>query len=109
MPMSHCPVLRVPAGESIEVSMKDEASRDELWVEYDGRWHERSADERRWQRDRRERLERLGWTVIVLHDTDLPAPSLIVTRVHDALVRGGYTGPRPALTGRWHALFRARL
>jgi len=78
-------------------------------VEYDGRRHELSADERRWQRDRRERLERLGWTVIVLHDTDLPAPSLIVTRVHDALVRGGYTGPRPALTGRWHELFRARL
>lgn len=78
-------------------------------VEYDGQWHELSADERRWQRDRRERLERLGWTVIVIHDTDLPSPTLIVTRVHDALVRGGYAGPRPRLTVAWHRTFRERL
>ncbi len=78
-------------------------------VEYDGRWHELSADERRWLRDRRERLEKLGWTVIVVYDTDLPKPALIVTRVHEALVRGGYDGPRPNFTARWHAMFRARI
>src|SRR5690606_26191414 len=67
-------------------------------VEYDGRWHELSADERRWLRDRRERLEQLGWTVITVHDTDLPAPAVLVSRIHDALVRGGYSGPRPSFT-----------
>lgn len=78
-------------------------------IEYDGRWHELSADERRWLRDRRERLEQLGWTVIVVYDTDLPAPALIVTRVHDALVRGGYRGPRPLFSADWHLTFRQRL
>ncbi|MET1132755.1 MAG: hypothetical protein ABWX60_04970 [Aeromicrobium sp.] len=91
------------------------ATPDLLWarfmvlVEYDGVWHERTADERRWQRDRREQLERRGWTVIVVHDTDLPKPVSIVTRVHEALVRGGYAGPRPAFTARWHRLVRERI
>ncbi|MCD9154669.1 DUF559 domain-containing protein [Aeromicrobium duanguangcaii] len=78
-------------------------------VEYDGRWHERVADQRRWDRDRREHLERLGWRVIVLHDTDLARPALIVHRVHDALVRGGLQGRRPWLSPAWHAEFAARI
>lgn len=84
-------------------------ARYRVAVEYDGRWHELSADERRWLRDRRERLELLGWTVIVIHDTDLPAPAVIVTRIHDALVRGGYRGPRPLFTAEYHQTFRQRL
>lgn len=84
-------------------------ARFKVAVEYDGRWHELSADERRWLRDRRERLEQLGWTVITIYDTDLPAPALLATRVHDALVRGGHRGPRPRFTSAWHATFRARL
>lgn len=78
-------------------------------IEYDGRWHELTANERRWLRDRRERLERLGWTVITIYDTDLPHPAVLVTRVHEALVRGGYRGTRPQFTARWHATFRQRL
>lgn len=84
-------------------------ARFKVVVEYDGTWHERSADDRRWQRDRREQLEKRGWTVIVVHDTDLPQPISIVTRVHEALVRGGYTGRRPAFTPRWHHLVRGRI
>lgn len=83
--------------------------RFKVVIEYDGTWHERSADERRWQRDRREQLERAGWTVVVIHDTDLPQRVSLVSRVHDALVRGGYAGPRPRFTARWHATFRDRI
>ncbi|GAA2092722.1 hypothetical protein IDH50_18415 [Aeromicrobium tamlense] len=84
-------------------------ARFKVVVEYDGIWHERSPDDRRWQRDRREELERRGWTVIVVHDTDLAKPVSIVTRVHDALVRGGYRGPRPVFGPRWHRVVRQRL
>lgn len=84
-------------------------ARFKVAVEYDGRWHEASADERRWLRDRRERLEKHGWTVIVIHDTDLPRPVLIVTRVHAALVRGGYAGPRPLFGADWHEMFKERI
>jgi len=78
-------------------------------IEYDGRWHELSPDERRWLRDRRERLERLGWTVITVFDTDLPKPTVLVARVHDALTRGGYRGPRPQFTRQWRAMVHSRL
>lgn len=84
-------------------------ARYRVAIEYDGRWHELTADERRWLRDRRERLEQLGWTVITIFDTDLPKPALLVSRVHAALTRGGYSGPGPRFTAQWHATFRQRL
>lgn len=77
-------------------------------VEYDGRWHERSAQQRRRDRDRREQLEAMGYRVIVLFDTDLQKPSLLVRRVHEALVQHGYRGPAPVMSLQWHRWFAPR-
>lgn len=74
-------------------------------VEYDGKWHERSAEQRRSDRDRRERLEAAGWRVIVVYDTDLAYPARIPHRVHAALVKNGYTGPAPVTSSMWHRWF----
>lgn len=77
-------------------------------VEYDGRWHERSAEQRRHDRDRRERLEALGWRVIVIVDTDLAHPARIPWRVHEAFVARGYEGPAPVTSVMWHRWFAPR-
>lgn len=74
-------------------------------VEYDGRWHERSAGQRRRDRDRREMLEAMGYRVIVVHDTDLASPAIIVRRVHQALVESGYAGGGPVMSVQWHRWF----
>ena len=74
-------------------------------VEYDGWHHERDARQR--QRDivRRERIERAGWTVIVVTAGDLRHPRQIVLRVHRALVDGGYRGPAPTFSVTWDRWF----
>jgi very-short-patch-repair endonuclease len=70
-------------------------------VEYDGVHHLR--DPRAWAHDlrRRELLEAEGWTVIVITSADLDRPTAVVTRVHEALVRHGYVGPRPVHSALW--------
>jgi very-short-patch-repair endonuclease len=73
-------------------------------VEYDGWYHERSAEQR--QRDilRRELLEAHGWLVVVLTSRDLADPRRAAWRVFNALRSRGYDGPPPRLDarfGRW--------
>ena len=73
-------------------------------AEYDGWYHERSAQQR--QRDilRRELLEAHGWLVVVLTSRDLVDPRRAVWRVFNALRARGYRGPTPRLDprfGRW--------
>lgn len=74
-------------------------------IEYDGRWHERSSAQRTRDRDRRERLERMGWTVIVIYDADLADPARIPWRVFHALRDHGWRGREPQLTGDWATHF----
>lgn len=82
--------------------------RFKIAIEYDGRWHERSALQRTIDRDKRERLEADGWIVIVVYDSDLRHPRTVVLRVHDALCRRGYTGPAPVFSDVWTRWFSAR-
>jgi len=74
-------------------------------VEYDGWYHERDGRQR--QRDvlRRERLEALGWCVVVITARDLRHPESVPSRVHGALVRAGYRGPAPRMSMMWKTWF----
>ncbi|PJJ58496.1 uncharacterized protein DUF559 [Mumia flava] len=74
-------------------------------VEYDGVWHERSKHQRARDRDRREALEKLGWTVIVVYDTDLATKRAIVWRVFQALRDHGYSGEPPHFNATWSRWF----
>ena len=74
-------------------------------VEYDGEWHERSRKQRERDRTRREQLEALGWTVIVVLVEDLKDKREIVRRVHRALVANGYEGPKPIFNIMWQGWF----
>ncbi|KAA1422417.1 DUF559 domain-containing protein [Mumia zhuanghuii] len=74
-------------------------------VEYDGAWHERSKKQRARDRTRREALERLGWTIIVILDDDLANKKAIVWRVYGALRDNGYDGPRPHFNAMWTRWF----
>lgn len=79
-------------------------------IEYDGRWHERTDAQRRRDRDRRERLERLGWTMVVIYDRDLDQPQTIPSRVYEALRDQGYLGQTPTMSAMWFRWFsRSRL
>jgi hypothetical protein len=74
-------------------------------VEYDGWYHERDGQQR--QRDvlRRERLEALGWRVIVVTAEDLKRPESIPWRVHTALTQAGYRGGPPRTSIMWRTWF----
>jgi len=74
-------------------------------IEYDGRWHERTDAQRRRDRDRREALERLGWTMIVVYDRDLDHPQTIPRRVFSALRDQGYVGQPPVMSMMWDGWF----
>lgn len=76
-------------------------------VEYDGWQHERDAVQRQKDHLRRERLEALGWRVIVVTIEDMKNPAAIVARVHRALVDRGYVGPPPRLSDTWRRWFAA--
>lgn len=69
--------------------------RWKIVIEYDGWYHERSAAQRSKDIHRRERLEKVGWRVIVIVSTDMRDPSSVVARVWEALVGAGYTGAPP--------------
>lgn len=74
-------------------------------VEYDGWYHERDGRQR--QRDvlRRERLEALGWCVVVITARDLRHPEAVASRVYGALVRAGYDGRPPRTSMMWRRWF----
>jgi hypothetical protein len=74
-------------------------------VEYDGWYHERDGPQR--QRDilRRERLESLGWRVIVVTAEDLKLPESIPWRLHAALIQAGYKGGPPRTSIMWRTWF----
>ncbi|MFD1826461.1 DUF559 domain-containing protein [Mumia zhuanghuii] len=74
-------------------------------VEYDGEWHERSREQRAHDRTRRERLEKLGWTVVVVLVEDLKDKQAIVWRVYGALRDAGYDGARPHFNVMWMRWF----
>ena len=74
-------------------------------VEYDGWYHERTAEQRRRDISRRERLEGCGWRVIVITSGDLGDKREIVQRVHRALSQRGYTGRAPSLNTMWDQWF----
>ncbi|UYM04900.1 DUF559 domain-containing protein [Solicola gregarius] len=74
-------------------------------VEYDGEWHERSRKQRQRDIERREALEALGWTVIVVVVEDLKDKREIVRRVHRAIVAHGYAGPKPVFNIMWQGWF----
>lgn len=98
--------VRVFGADGIFVARVDLAYR--AWrvaVEYDGYWHERSARQREHDRDRRERLERLGWTVVVIYDGDLRDPRSIPWRVFHALRDQGYLGDAPVMSVMWDRWF----
>lgn len=80
-------------------------ARWKVLVEYDGWHHERDAGQRQHDIGRRERLEAAGWRVIVVTAADLKTPTMIVHRVHDALVQRGYTGPGPVFSVVWGSWF----
>ncbi|WP_145224743.1 hypothetical protein [Rudaeicoccus suwonensis] len=82
--------------------------RWKLLVEYDGWYHERSAEQR--QRDllRREALERLGWRHVVLTSQDVAHPDRLVGRVWQMLTVCGYRGPAPLFDQvRWERFLAA--
>ncbi len=79
------PQLVITDGRSRFVARVDLAWPDAmLVVEYDGDHH---RDRATWVKDlrRREELERLGWTVLVVTAADVSAPDRLVARVRSRL------------------------
>ncbi|MGH3424266.1 MAG: DUF559 domain-containing protein [Nocardioidaceae bacterium] len=74
-------------------------------VEYDGVWHERDPWQRQRDRERREDLDALGWTVIVILAEDLKDKREIVWRVYRALTANGYVGREPHFNAIWTKWF----
>lgn len=68
-------------------------------VEHDGWHHERDAEQRQRDHLRRERLEALGWRVIVITVQDFNNEKQIAWRVYAALAERGYRGHRPKFGG----------
>ncbi|QGG40162.1 DUF559 domain-containing protein [Aeromicrobium yanjiei] len=69
--------------------------RWKVLVEHDGWHHERDAGQRQRDHLRRERIESLGWRVIVITAEDFADESQIAWRVYNALAERGYRGARP--------------
>lgn len=66
-------------------------ARWKVLVEYDGWYHERSAEQRQSDIARKERLDGAGWRVIVITAADMADPRAVVRRVGSALVAAGWT------------------
>jgi len=77
-------------------------------VEYDGQHH--WLDQRQRERDieRREALERAGWTMVVVTAEGITRPREVVRRVHAALCERGYRGPDPVFSDTWRCWFALR-
>ncbi len=50
-------------------------------------------------------MRRAGAPYVQVTKEKLARPRVMVLEVHDALVRGGYDGPRPQFGERWSQLF----
>ena len=76
-----------------------------LILEYEGDQHR--TDKGQWNTDiyRVEEFTSEGYRVLRVTAEHMHQPRILVRRVHAALVKGGYTGPAPAFTAEWTALF----
>lgn len=74
-------------------------------VEYDGQHHERDAQQRQRDRERREAVEALGWRVLVVTGQDLLSPQSVPWRVFHALSARGYEGREPVINDTWRRWF----
>lgn len=93
LPEANVPIVdeagvQVARGDLVYVRFK-------IVVEHDGWHHERDAEQRQRDHLRRERLEALGWRVIVITVKDFEHEKSIAWRVHAALTERGYRGARP--------------
>lgn len=84
--------IRVAKGDLAYVAEK-------VILEHDGWHHERDAAQRQRDHLRRERLEGLGWRVIVITVKDFEDEKQIAWRIYNALAERGYRGPRPRFGG----------
>ncbi|MCL8252272.1 DUF559 domain-containing protein [Aeromicrobium fastidiosum] len=84
--------VRVAKGDLVYV-------RHRVVVEHDGWHHERDAAQRQRDHLRRERIEALGWRVVVITVQDFDDERQIAWRVHAALSGRGYRGTRPRFGG----------
>lgn len=84
--------IRVAKGDLVYVA-------ERVIVEHDGWHHERDAAQRQRDHLRRERLESLGWRVIVITVKDFEDEKQIAWRIYNALRERGYRGPRPRFGG----------
>jgi hypothetical protein len=71
--------------------------RERIVVEHDGWHHERDAAQRQRDHLRRERLEALGWRVIVITAEDFKHEAQIGWRIYNALAERGFRGHRPEI------------
>lgn len=77
------------------------ASEFRVIVEYDGRHHEREARQRQRDRERQERLDALGYRMIVVTSEDLRDLKAVPMRVYGALRQRGYRGAPPSFGSAW--------
>lgn len=96
------PECNVSYGDAEFIARVDMSYR--LWlvaIEYDGRQHGLSLAQRERDVRRRELMERLGWTFVIVTAAQLGRPRDIVNRVYEALQAHGYKGPPPDFTREW--------
>jgi Protein of unknown function (DUF559) len=74
-------------------------------VEYDGFHHFQSRAQRQRDIERREKLEALGWRVIVITADGMHQPCEVVWRIYRALRDRGYGGPPPVFDDMWRNWF----
>lgn len=94
------PNVAILTGDGVQVAKGDLVYVPwKVLVEHDGWHHERDAEQRQRDHLRRERLEALGWRVIVITVQDFADESQIAWRVYNALAERGYRGARPRCGG----------
>jgi Protein of unknown function (DUF559) len=79
--------------------------RYRVLVEYDGLYHLRDRAQQNRDLQRRERLEALGWRIIVVTVEGMRHPQEVVWRVYRALRDRGYQGPPPVFNDMWNRWF----
>jgi Protein of unknown function (DUF559) len=82
--------------------------RYRVLVEYDGLYHLRDRAQQNRDLQRREKLEALGWRVVVVTAEGMRQPHEVVWRVYRALRDRGYQGPQPLFNDMWNAWFGSR-
>lgn len=100
------PLVNHSYGEESFLARLDLSYREyKIAVEYDGRQHGLSLDQRERDVRRREQMEREGWAFIVITAAQLAYPRDVVLRIHRLLVERGYRGARPTFSQGWLAAF----